>query len=74
MSEVVIQIDECIDERFFAAIKEARGKGRVVSFDMQRNMRPEYRGFVLRGFLSFGGTARIVIDVDDGLDEDPLFV
>lgn len=74
MSEVTIDICEYTDERFFAAIKAARERGRLVAFDMKRDLRSEYRQFKLVGFTGHGGTARIAVDVDDGVEEAPLFV
>ena len=74
MSEVVIDIDESTDERFFAAIEKACARGRVVSFDVCRSMRPIYNRFHITGYTSHGGTAHIIVDVDDDVEEEPLFV
>lgn len=72
MSEIVIEVCDNVDERFFAAIREARSRGRLIESDVHRNVRPKYERFKLVGYTSHGGYARIV--VDDGAEEEPLFV
>ena len=74
MSEVAIDICEHTDERFFAAIKEARERGRLVAFSARRVTLPRYDRFKHVGYTSHGGTARVVVDVDDDVEEEPLFV
>lgn len=69
MNTIEVCIFEHTDELFGVAVREAMARGKVVSAEFAKNLRPRYNAFQLVGYTSHGGTARIVVDLDEPASE-----